>query len=110
MIILESKKLSELFFSELKHYNGTNFRALKEADLTESTPADIKAFSSTITRYFIFVEKHPEISDIELRMLYYQLKLDMVTRFFANYPAADVGELRPFQLELANYLAVSKSD
>ena len=102
--------LATQFFTELKQYNGRNFRALKEADLSEARPDDIKAFSSTITRYFIFVEKHPEIPDVMLRMLYYQLKLDMVGRFFASYPAASIDELKPFQLELINYITESKSE
>lgn len=101
--------LSEMFFNELHHYNGRNFRALREADLSEPNPADIKAFSSTITRYFIFAEKHPEIPDVMMRMLYFQLKLDMVARYFANYPAASIDELKPFQLELVHYLSENKS-
>ena len=105
--MLESN-LKEQFFSELKQYNGTNFRALKEADLSISSPDVLKAFNSTITRYFIFSEKHPEISDVEMRLLYFQLKLDMVARFFANYPVGSMDELKPFQLELQTYVTESK--
>ena len=105
---MNSKLLIGLFFSELKQYNGTNFRALRDANLDSATYAEMKAFSSTITRYLIFAEKHPEITTSELNLLYYQLKLDMVARFFANYPASNVDELKPFQLELQNYLADNK--
>lgn len=97
------------FFSELKQYNGTNFRSMKDADLQNITPSIIKTFSSAITRYFIFAEKHPEVSDSELRVLYYRLKLDMIGRFLSNYPKASIDELKPFQLELHNYLIETKS-
>ena len=105
---LESN-LKEQFFSELKRYNGTNFRALREADLSSSSIDVLKAFNSTITRYFIFSQKHPEVSAEELRVLYYQLKLDMVARFFANYPVGSLDELKPFQLELQTYISESKA-
>ena len=94
-----------MFFHDLKQYNNTNFKALRCADLSNSSPAVNKAFSSTITRYFIFSEKHPELSDAELRILYYRLKLDMVARYFSNYPSSSIDELRPFQLELLNYIS-----
>lgn len=108
-VALVVSKLKEQFFSELKQYNGTNFRALREADLSTPTPSALKAFNSTITRYFIFSEKHPEISADEMRILYYQLKLDMVARYFANYPAASIDELKPFQLELQNFISETKA-
>ena len=103
-----NSNLIKLFFTELKQYNGTNFRALRDADLDNASFSEKKAFSSTITRYLIFAEKHPEISLSELNLLYYQLKLDMVARYFANYPASTPEELKPFQLELKNYLIDNK--
>lgn len=102
--------IRDLFFTELKQYNGTNFRTLRDADLTDTTPDVLKAFSSTLTRYFIFAEKHPDISDVEMRLLYFQLKLDMVARCFANYPVGSLDELKPFQLELQAYVLENKSE
>lgn len=93
-----------MFFNELKHYNSSNFRSLYKADLSSASPDIIKAFSSVITRYFIFCEKHPEISDIEKRMLYFQLKIDMIARFFANFPNTNTDDLIAFQTELRYYL------
>lgn len=99
-----SISLSNVFFNELKHYNSSNFRSLHQADLSSASPDIIKAFSSVITRYFIFCEKHPEISDIEKRMLYFQLKIDMIARFFANFPNTNTDDLIAFQTELRYYL------
>lgn len=107
--MLECENLTHTFFKELKSYNDTNFRALKRSDLNNISSKELKAFSSTITRFLIFEEKHPEIPASEMRVLYYRLKLDMVGRYFANYPAASPDELKPFQLELLNYLAETKS-
>lgn len=98
-------KLSHLFFKELKQYNSSNFRTLSTANLVAPIPSRIfKAFSSVITRYMIFEEKHPEIPEMELRMLYFQLKIDMIGRYFASYPASNVSDLVAFQRELLCYL------
>lgn len=104
MVQSNSLTVSQLFFKELKQYNSTNFKSLHIADLSNVNPDIVKAFSSVITRYFIFCEKHPEISDIEKRMLYFQLKIDMVARFFANYPNTNTDDLIAFQTELNYYL------
>ena len=90
--------ISNLFFHDLKLYNSTNFRTLCRSDLTSVTPETVKAFSSVITRYFIFAEK-------QLRMLYFQLKLDMIGRYFANYPNVNSDDLIAFQTELKYYVA-----
>ena len=99
------------FFTELKQYNSTNFKTLHTADL--SAEADVstkKAFSSVVTRYFIFCEKHPELTATDTYMLYYQLKIDMIARYFACYPNSNIAELKPFQLELQNYLDINRID
>lgn len=99
------------FFTELKQYNSTNFKTLHTADL--SSEADVstkKAFSSVVTRYFIFCEKHPELTSTDTHILYYQLKIDMIARYFANYPNSNINELKPFQLELQNYLDTNRID
>lgn len=98
------KSLSHQFFTELKQYNSTNFKALYTAKLTEDNPAIMKAFSSVITRFFIFCEKHPELSETERRMLYFQLKVDMIARFFSNYPNTNTDDLIAFQTELRYFI------
>lgn len=100
---MASNTVQNLFFSELKKYNSSNFRALHTADLERMNPDIIKAFSSVITRYFIFCEKHPEISDLDKRVLYFKLKIDMVARFFSNYPDTTIDDLVAFQTELNYY-------
>lgn len=92
------------FFNELKQYNSTNFKALHTADLCSQNPSVFKAFSSVITRYFIFCEKHPELSDIDKRILYFQLKIDMIARFFAIYPNTNTDDLIAFQTELRYFM------
>ena len=102
--------LTSLFFNELKQYNSSNFKTLCTVCLSVANPAVIKAFSSVITRYFIFCEKHPEISVIDKRVLYFQLKVDMVARFFANYPDMDIADLVAFQTELHYYQKQNDGD
>lgn len=97
-----------LFLRELKQYNSTNFRMLTTIDLSVSSPAVCKAFSSVITRYFIFLEKHPEIPPSVANMLYYRMKLDTVARFFSQYPAASLEDLKPFQRDVQYYLQEHK--
>lgn len=95
--------VSKLFFDDLKRYNLTNFRTLEKADLSESNPIVHKAFSSVVTRYFIFCEKHPEIADIDKRILYFKLKIDMISKYFSEYPDSDISALKAFQSELRQY-------
>ena len=97
------------FFNELKQYNSTNFKTLYDANLSGDVPVIVKkAFSSVITRYFIFCEKHPELSATETHILFYQLKIDMIARYFTQYPKSDNTELRAFQLELQNHVNNNK--
>ena len=99
-----SKELTDSFLSELKRYNQTNFKTIAKADLSHQDPVVHKAFSSVITRYFIFREKHPEVTDTEHRILYFKLKLDMIARYFSEYPDTTTDNLVAFQLELKNYV------
>lgn len=99
-----SKELTNLFFNDLRHYNSTNFKAIANADLSKQDAAVHKAFSSVVTRYFIFKEKHPEVSEVEHKMLYFKLKLDMVASYFSQYPDTSTDNLIAFQLELKNYI------
>lgn len=99
-----SKELTELFFSELRHYNQPNFKAIARADLSKQDATVHKAFSSVITRYFIFREKHPEVSEVEHKMLYFKLKLDMIADYFSQYPDTTTDNLVAFQIELKKYI------
>lgn len=105
---MSNAALVRLFFSDLKNYNSTNYRTLVAADLSAITPTVYKSFSSVITRYFIFAERHPELSPSELKMLYYKLKIDMVALFFSSYPDVDIQLLIPFQLELKRHTVDNK--
>lgn len=96
------------FFRDLKDYNPTNFRTIERADLCTESPTTHKAFSSVVTRYFIFAERHPEIDDVSKRILYYRLKIDMIARYFSEYPDVNTDLLKPFQLELLEYVKLAK--
>lgn len=98
-----NKDLTRLFFHDLKSYNVRCFKTIEKSNLSDENPEVYKSCSSVITRYFIFREKHPDISDTEMKMLYYKLKIDMIARYFSEYPAASFEDLRPFQIELQKY-------
>lgn len=110
MSINNSASLAKMFFTELKQYNSTNFKTLHTIELNNQNPSVIKAFSSVITRYFIFCEKHPELSDTDKRILYFQLKIDMIARFFANYPDTNINDLVAFQTELQYFIEESSDN
>lgn len=98
--------LESMFFGDLKSYNSTNYRTLIRSNL--SSPVDKskvhKAFSSVVTRYFIFVEKHSEeLTESEFRQLYFSLKIDLISQYFAEYPNSDMTTLSEFQDKLRNY-------
>lgn len=99
-----SKELTNLFMSELKRYNQTNFKTIERADLSKQDAVVHKAFSSVITRYFIFREKHPEVTEVEHQILYFKLKLDMIANYFAEFPDTTTDNLVAFQLELRQYV------
>ena len=102
-MISNSADLISLFFHDLKEYNSTNFRTIRTSSLSKDDAKLHKSFSSVVTRYFIFREKHPEISDTEMRMLYFKLRIDMIARYFSEYPVSSIDDLKPFQLELIRY-------
>lgn len=99
--------LTKLFFSDLKKYNSTNFKTIERLELVEDNPTIYKAFSSVVTRFFIFKERHPEISETDAKILFFKLKIDMIARYFSEYPVASIEELRPFQSELLHYVKES---
>lgn len=108
---MSSNKISditELFFHDLKQYNSTNFRTIRSADLRDEDPAVYKSFSSVVTRFFIFKERHPEISDNDMRILFFRLRIDMIARYFSEYPASSIEDLVPFQNELRRYVDKGK--
>lgn len=108
--MLSSLELTKLFFKELKAYNSTNFRTIERADLSKENATVHKAFSSVVTRYFIFAERHPEISDADRRILYFKLKIDMIARYFTDYPDVNLDLLKAFQLELLQYLRENRGE
>lgn len=102
--------LTTLFFKDLRAYNSTNFRTLvKASDITDNATLH-KAFSSVVTRYFIFAERHPEITPADKRMLYYKLKIDLIARYFSEYPDVDPDLLKAFQLELKQFVKSCKGE
>lgn len=106
--MLSSLELTQLFFKDLKQYNSTNFRTIEKASLSRDDATVHKAFSSVVTRYFIFSERHPEISQEEKRILYFKLKIDMIARYFSEYPDVNLDLLKPFQLELKQHVRDSR--
>lgn len=108
-----AEKLQYAFFRDLKSYNSTNFRTLLTSDLNgDVTDSKIhKAFSSVVTRYFIFKEKHiDEYSESEFNLLYFQLKIDLVSRYFSEYPDTDASTLAYFQDKLRDFNDAGKND
>lgn len=108
--MMSSFELTKLFFKDLKSYNSTNFRTIEHADLTKQNATVHKAFSSVVTRYFIFAERHPEISDADRRILYFKLKIDMIARYFSDYPDVNLDLLKAFQLELQQYVKENRGE
>lgn len=106
--VRSSNELTQLFFRDLKSYNSTNYKAILKADLTKQDATVHKAFSSVITRYFIFREKHPEVTETENKILYFKLKLDLISKYFSEYPDTTTDNLVAFQLELKSYDAEMK--
>lgn len=107
--MLSSLELTTLFFKDLKSFNATNFKTIERAELKHDDATVHKAFSSVVTRYFIFAERHPEVTDAEKRILYFKLKIDMIARYFSEYPDVNLDLLRPFQLELQQYVKENKN-
>lgn len=109
---MTTNELIALFMSELRRYNNTNFKTLSTANLHANgdDPMIRKAFSSVITRYFIFREKHPEISDEENKILYYKLGLDLVAKYFSEYPETSTDNLIGFQVVLKSYVKEHQAD
>lgn len=103
-----STSLVHTFFHDLKKYNSTNFRTIEKAELSSPDPTIHKAFSSVVTRYFIFCEKHTELDDIDLRILFFKLKIDLISRYFSEYPDVNIDQLKAFQVELLNYIKDTK--
>ena len=105
-----SRELCNLLFSDLKKYNERNFKTIENADLSQDSPIVHKSFSSVVTRFFIFAEKHPEVSDTEMKMLYYMLNIDRIAKYFSEYPTPSLEDLRPFQSELQSYVKSKRGE
>lgn len=104
---MNSNEIVNMFFDELRKYNLTNYKTLEKADLSAPNPIIHKAFSSVITRYFIFCEKHDEIPQPRKRILYFQLKLDVLASYFVEYPEGDLASLKDFQSILREHKTVA---
>lgn len=101
--------IEDLFFKDLKQYNSTNFKTLMKADLSKDDAIVHKAFSSVVTRYFIFREKHSqEFSESEFNLLYFKLKIDLISKYFSEYPGSTTDSLVAFQLELNSFVKRNK--
>ena len=106
---MNSNELVDLFFRDLKKYNSTNFRSIRDIDINNLEDVTVlKSCSSVVTRYFIFRERHPEISESDMKILYFRLRIDMIARYFSEYPAASIEDLKPFQAELRRYVTDEK--
>jgi hypothetical protein len=103
-----AQELETCFFTELKKYNSTNYNTLLNADLSKNDAKTHKSFSSVITRYFIFREKHAEFSEAEFNLLYFKLKLDLISDYFAQYPDSSTDTLVAFQQELRKFAKLQK--
>lgn len=90
----------DLFFRDMKDFNKNNFKSIHTADLSKVDLNVYKSFSSIVTRYFIFCDKHPELSEEMRKLLYYKLKIDLIARFYTNYPVGDTEDLNAFKREL----------
>jgi hypothetical protein len=104
----KADELERKFFTDLKNFNSTNYVTILNASFEDNTPTNEskikKCFSSVITRYFIFREKHvDEISEKDMNMLYYQLKIDLIAKYFSEYPESDISPLKAFQEELQKF-------
>lgn len=107
---MKAAELTKLFFYELKKFNATNYRTIANADLSKQDAVVHKSFSSVLTRYFIFREKHPEVSNEDLRILYFKLKLDLVALYFSEFPDTTTDNLVAFQLELKRYMKERRAE
>ncbi len=107
---MNNLELTKLFFSDIKKFNSTNFRTIERAELDHDDATVHKAFSSVVTRYFIFAERHPEITSEEQRILYFKLKIDMIAEYFSKYPDVDIDLLKPFQHELKKYVRDTRGE
>ena len=56
------------------------------------------------------LREHPDITEVEVRLLWFQLKLDMVARCLAKYPVGTLDDFKPFQVELQTYVAETKEE
>lgn len=103
--------IRDTFFRDLKQYNSTNFKTLARCDLSVDNASVHKAFSSVVTRYFIFREKHAgEFSESDFNLLYFKLKIDLISKYFSEYPSADTESLVAFQIELKSFIERNKKE
>lgn len=90
---MEDRK--SLFLHELFKYNKNNYEQLhKSTNLDELDINVYKAATSLITRYFIWVQNHPELSEDEVNQMFYILSLDEILQAISEFPQIPVDKLR----------------
>jgi len=87
----------------IRGYNSTNWRKLVTAIKDEAPSLNQptwKALSSLVTRYWLFVEKNPAMSESDRHMLYYILGIDRIGKLIATYPRCKDEDYRSLQEQL----------
>lgn len=83
------------FLTELFKYNKNNYMQLKRASSEEELDINVfKAATSLITRYFIWIQNHPELPESEIHSMFYVLSLDELLEGIAAFPAIPTDKIR----------------
>jgi hypothetical protein len=94
---------SKMFFNMTRGHNSTNWRKLVAA-FQDETPTlnqpTWKALSSLVTRYWLFIEKNPDMSESDRHMLYYILGIDRIGKLIATHPRCSDEDFRSLQEQL----------
>jgi hypothetical protein len=94
---------SKMFFDMTRGHNSTNWGKLVVAIKTETPSLNQptwKALSSLVTRYWLFIEKHPDMSESDCHMLYYILGIDRIGKLISTYPRYSEEDFRSLQEQL----------
>jgi len=104
---------SKMFMEETRHYNVTNFRRLRSCLEVPRPVLDQptwKALTSLVTRYWIFAEKHPEMTASDRNMLYFLIGLDRIGKLMACHPRCDDEEFKGLAEQLLSVINEVLSD
>jgi hypothetical protein len=94
---------SKMFMNITQHYNSTNWRKLVNCVKSETPVLDQptwKALTSLSTRYWLFVEKNPEMSESDRHMLYFLIGMDRIGKLMATFPRCSDEDFRSLQEQL----------